>query len=57
MNTDAGRNYFARERMMIERGDVEIEVEDGHFDPYFGQFAAARTATVSWFHQHLRQDQ
>jgi hypothetical protein len=55
MNADAGRNHFARERMMIERSDVEFEVEGG--DRLRGQFAAASTATVSWFRQHLRQDQ
>jgi hypothetical protein len=34
-----------------------VGIDDGHFDPYLGQFAAAITATVSWFHQHLEQDQ
>jgi hypothetical protein len=71
MDADAGCNHFATERMMIERRDVEFEVayeqalepkklvtiDGGHFDPYLGQFAAASTAAVSWFRQHLGQDQ
>ena len=71
MDADAGCNHFATERMMIERRNVEFEVayeqalepkklvtiDGGHFDPYLGQFAAASTAAVSWFRQHVGQDQ
>jgi uncharacterized protein len=34
-----------------------VTIDGGHFDPYLGQFAAASTAAVSWFRQHLGQDQ
>jgi uncharacterized protein len=34
-----------------------VTIDGGHFDSYLGQFAAASTAAVSWFHQHLGQDQ
>jgi uncharacterized protein len=34
-----------------------VTIGGGHFDPYLRQFAAASTATVSWFHQHLGKDQ
>lgn len=34
-----------------------VTIDGGHFDPYLGQFAAASTAGVSWFRQHLGQDQ
>jgi uncharacterized protein len=32
-------------------------IDGGHFDPCLGQFAAASTAAVSRFCQHLGQDQ
>ena len=34
-----------------------VTIEGGHFDPYLGQFAAASTAALSWFRQHLGQEQ
>jgi uncharacterized protein len=34
-----------------------VTIEGGHFDPYLGQFAAASTAAVCWFRQHLGPDQ
>jgi uncharacterized protein len=34
-----------------------VTIDGGHFDPYLGQDTAASAAAVSWFHQHLRQDQ
>ena len=34
-----------------------VTIDGGHFDPYLGQFAAASTVAVSWFRQHLGQDQ
>ena len=34
-----------------------VTIEGGHFDPYLGQFAAASTAALSWFLQHLGQEQ
>jgi hypothetical protein len=34
-----------------------VMIEGGHFDPYLGQFAAASTAALSWFRQHLGQEQ
>ena len=34
-----------------------VTIDGGHFDPYLKQFAVATTAAVSWFRQHLRQDQ
>jgi hypothetical protein len=51
MDADAGCNHFATGRMMVERRD------GGHFDPYLGQFAATSIVAVSWFRQHLGQDQ
>ena len=41
----------------FERQKKLVTIDGGHFDPYLGQFAAASTAAVSWFRQHLRQDQ
>jgi uncharacterized protein len=32
-------------------------IDGGHFDPYLGQFAVTSTVAVSWFRQHLGQDQ
>jgi uncharacterized protein len=34
-----------------------VTIDGGHFDPYLKQFAATSTAAVSWFRQHLDQDQ
>ena len=34
-----------------------VTIDGGHFDPYLGQFAATSTVAVSWFRQHLGQDQ
>ena len=34
-----------------------VTIKGGHFDPYLGQFAAASTAALSWFRQHLGQEQ
>jgi fermentation-respiration switch protein FrsA (DUF1100 family) len=34
-----------------------VTIDGGHFDPYLGQFATTSTVAVSWFHQHLGQDQ
>jgi fermentation-respiration switch protein FrsA (DUF1100 family) len=34
-----------------------VTIDGGHFDPYLRQFAATSTAAVSWFRQHLGQDQ
>jgi cephalosporin-C deacetylase-like acetyl esterase len=45
-------------RAFTEAGFVVLVHDHGrHFDPNLGQFAAANTAAVSWFRQHLRQDQ
>jgi fermentation-respiration switch protein FrsA (DUF1100 family) len=34
-----------------------VTIDGGHFDPYLAQFAATSTAALSWFRQHLDQDQ
>ena len=34
-----------------------VTIDGGHFDLYLGQFAATSTVAVSWFRQHLGQDQ
>ena len=34
-----------------------VTIDGGHFDPYLGQSAATSTVAVSWFRQHLGQDQ
>jgi uncharacterized protein len=34
-----------------------VTIDGGHFNPYLKQFAATSTSAVSWFHQHLGQDQ
>ena len=34
-----------------------VTIPGGHFDPYQGQFATSSSTAVSWFRQHLDQDQ
>jgi uncharacterized protein len=34
-----------------------VTIDGGHFDPYLGQVAVTSTAAVSWFRQHLGQNQ
>jgi hypothetical protein len=43
--------------MDADAGCKLVTIHGGHFDPYQGQFAAASNAAVSWFRQHLGQDQ
>jgi fermentation-respiration switch protein FrsA (DUF1100 family) len=33
--------------------EASVTIPGGHFDPYLEQFAAARSAAVDWFTEHL----